>query len=1211
MRTKILFPAFLFVLFLFVGYFLDLHFQNQKQHSLFKNFQNEIFKKEKELEKNLVELKKLDQQKCFDFFSKENIFEKKGFVFLVYKNDSLISWSDNSISVSEKFDSSIFNKQIYLFKNAWCRIRKISDKNTEIIGLTLIKREYHYKNEYLKNDFQKNFSNDIQAEITVQKNKYAIYSNHGQFLFSLQFDKSSDISSFQENLLNLIYLISFLFLVISLYYLNHSIKFLIIKKWSLYLFFIELFFIVFLSLHYHFPEIFFKLKIFNSFYFASSELLLSLGHVLVYSIVFSAFSILFFKKNQSENFPKEFSRNAGMIYGLSLFLIIYFLFGVLIFLFETLIINSQISLDFNNIFSLTGFSYLILFIFSINIFSFVFVAFSICKKCFNQFSTKEYLIYALISFIIVCIGSYFLKFDTIYFLLPLLLIAVHFLFFKKNISFFSFANIFFYLVLFSIFMTIFLNNKNNIKEKQYRNILAEKLSVDRDPMAEFLFNEIEKEIKIDKFLLNFLNKKWIDDNKIIHYLQKKYFDDYWLKYNIQITICEATDSLYVKPDNIKMPCAHYFSSRILHNAIETDYKNLYFIDDPSGRKWYLASIDLNNKDSLLTIYFDIVPKYVPTDLAYPQLLVDQKAKVFSLPQNYSYAKYINGKLINQVGKFYYNHQLSSYNLSSNKIQFFNSDGFNHMYYKDDETTDLLISKPQITCLGYIAPFSFLIIFLSIFFCFYFIILKYPFRFNKTDISFKNRLQISFISIIIVSFLLIGVTSVIYIIKLNENKNDETINEKAHSVLIEVEHSLSNVDVITPEMFDYVNGLLFKLSNVFFTDINLYDLNGNLIATSRPKIFEEGLISSKMDPSAYFQLMFKKNTTFTHQEKIGELQFVSTYIPFRNDKNKTVAFINLPYFAKQNELRDEISSFISTFINIYFLLISIAVAITLLVSTYVTRPLELIKEKISKLSFGKKNSKIEWTQHDEIGNLIKEYNRMVDELSFRAELLAKSEREGAWREMAKQIAHEIKNPLTPLRLNIQNIYKAWKDKSPDLDIRFERFNKTTIEQIDALSAIASEFSDFAKISSEKKQNVCLNKIIQSAIDLYKDSSSIHISFFVYEDYYVLADKDHLLRVFNNLIKNSVQALDSRTDGKIDIQINSEQSTFIIQIKDNGSGIPEDQKDKIFSFNFTTKTSGMGLGLAMVKSIVENHDGKIWFNSDSTNGTIFYISLPKYS
>jgi nitrogen fixation/metabolism regulation signal transduction histidine kinase len=401
----------------------------------------------------------------------------------------------------------------------------------------------------------------------------------------------------------------------------------------------------------------------------------------------------------------------------------------------------------------------------------------------------------------------------------------------------------------------------------------------------------------------------------------------------------------------------------------------------------------------------------------------------------------------------------------------------------------------------------------------------------------------------------------------------------------------------------------KFSNVFFSDINLFDPAGRLIGTSRPEIFEKGFIAPLINNIAYSNLRYSHNILFIHDEAIGSLQYSSAYLPFYNNQNILLGYINLPYFAKQDDLKREISTFLMAFINVYVFLVIIGFFVALIVSNYITRPLRLLTFRLGKITFGKSNDKLEWNRKDEVGRLVEEYNRKIDELARSAEMLAQSERESAWRELSRQIAHEIKNPLTPMKLSVQYLQKSWEEKPEDWDNRLSRFTSTMIEQIDSLSFIASEFSDFARMPDPANELLDLNEIITSTVNLYKNISHIQlINESEGSPAYIFADRKQMMRVFTNLFNNSVDAIGRDNEGVIQVNVKTLENEHVIVITDNGSGIPPDQAGKIFQPNFTTKSGGMGLGLAIVKNIILGSGGTIDFQSEPGKGTVFTISFP---
>jgi nitrogen fixation/metabolism regulation signal transduction histidine kinase len=430
-------------------------------------------------------------------------------------------------------------------------------------------------------------------------------------------------------------------------------------------------------------------------------------------------------------------------------------------------------------------------------------------------------------------------------------------------------------------------------------------------------------------------------------------------------------------------------------------------------------------------------------------------------------------------------------------------------------------------------------------------------------------------------------------------------------MVEVEEKLGEADSLTNRQKELMNYYLVKFSNVFYTDINLYKTNGTLFATSRPEVFINGLLNEFMPYEVFEVLTLKHKSEYIHQESIGNLKYLSAYVPFRNYKNKVLAYLNLPYFAKQHALEEELANFYVALINIYVLIFVLSIILAVIFANYLSAPLRLIKSTISKLQIGKTNELIEWQTNDEIGELIKEYNKKVIELEKSARLLAKSERESAWREMAKQVAHEIKNPLTPMKLSIQHLQRIAAGIDANVKEKIDKTANILIEQIDTLATIATEFSNFAKLPDPHLEKIDVIKIAKDCSLLFEEQKAKIelINKTNNPSIFIRADKDQMIRIFNNLIKNAIQSVKPDKTPEIKIEISEQNNEIVIAVKDNGEGIPVEKQAKIFEPNFTTKTAGMGLGLAMVKSFVETFNGKIWFTSTEGKGTTFYMSFPK--
>jgi nitrogen fixation/metabolism regulation signal transduction histidine kinase len=472
-----------------------------------------------------------------------------------------------------------------------------------------------------------------------------------------------------------------------------------------------------------------------------------------------------------------------------------------------------------------------------------------------------------------------------------------------------------------------------------------------------------------------------------------------------------------------------------------------------------------------------------------------------------------------------------------------------------------------------------------------------------------KIQIVLISLVFISLLAFGWGSGIFVSNQYNQYTNDVIREKLSSVETEVRAKLGNYD----QLFIDVNGsmaqyYLQKFARVFFTDINLYDANGYLLATSRPKVFNQGLISEQMNPEAFKNMKYAQKSEFVHRENIGNLVYSSAYKPFYNNNGKKLAFINLQHFGQQSEFENQIQKFLVAIVNVFILLLAVSIILAIFISNWLTAPLRILQESFSSVRFGIHNEPILYNKQDEIGALVKDYNSKLEELEFTAQQLARSERESAWREMAKQVAHEIKNPLTPMKLSVQQLLRTYNPKDTKMEEKFQRVAASIIEQIEALTNIANEFSSFAKMPVPMESRIELTALIKSVVEVFSLEGHSDIELFCDEKIFINADKDQMIRVFNNLIKNATQAIPQHQEGQISIQIQRIENKVKIAVSDNGIGIEKSKWNKLFVPYFTTKSTGTGLGLAMVKQILESHQGVIDFETHPGEGTTFYVELP---
>jgi nitrogen fixation/metabolism regulation signal transduction histidine kinase len=400
-----------------------------------------------------------------------------------------------------------------------------------------------------------------------------------------------------------------------------------------------------------------------------------------------------------------------------------------------------------------------------------------------------------------------------------------------------------------------------------------------------------------------------------------------------------------------------------------------------------------------------------------------------------------------------------------------------------------------------------------------------------------------------------------------------------------------------------------IAEIHNVDVNLYNTSGSLTVSSQPLVYNKGILSRLMDPEAFYNMQSLRRIQHVQNEHAGRLSYLSIYVPLKDENRNVQGYINIPYFTSSRDLNQEISNFLVTLINLNAFIFLIAGVIAVFLTNRITRSFSWIGERMREINLGKHNEEISWTRKDEIGGLVSEYNKMVKKLEQSAVDMAKSEREGAWREMARQVAHEIKNPLTPMKLSIQYLQKAIDNNAPNVKELSSSVAGTLIEQIEYLSKIASEFSQFANIGNIRNEVFDVHETLHSLVLLHSLQDHAMVTWQPLPvKVMVSADRTQINRLFTNLLQNAIEAIPEEKQGEVILQEELRDGEVIISVQDNGGGIPEDMESKIFSPNFTTKTSGTGLGLAMCKGIVEQAKGRIWFDTRLGEGSIFYIALP---
>ncbi len=1216
-RRFIIKPLILFSVFLIVGFVSEkIIFNDNYQSTLINNFQKKFISKEKLATDVLNDLsgklESYDSLSEHTFYEKlkylDNIFEKEEISFLVFKNDNLIYWSDNIIGLN--FTDRKETNSIIKLPNSYNYFIEKNIGDLSVQAFILIKYNYKIQNVFLENSFAKSLNLPNNFKIVEENLEYSVpvKNNSGETVFSLQHTGSGPC------IYNLIFIpvfffiLSFIFLFILFYRLNSHLIHKNNSAKSLYL-------LIFLSAIYlimnkfQIPMSLYSLELFSPEYFAYTFLWTSLGEFLVFVSLILFWSINFSRSFDIPDLSKKIkSKRRALLFLFLLFSGLYLVF--IRFLIQVLIMNSGISFAVYRIEDLNF--YTVLGYLSLGIMFFSFTLFSArIIQIFRKYSkANEFLIIVLLVYILF--QSFFLFKNTEHLRLSIVFILVNLILFYTNkvkILTHKLSVTVILVFLFTLFTLFNVIDFVKIHENKIQETMALNLSSEHDPNAELFLKDIDVEICSDTNLVKMALKPF---ESIESYLIRNYFSGYFRDYDIQVTLCEKNDSLIITPENTTYQCVPFFDTLLATNGNEIQGTNFFFMENSTGHISYMGKYEIfpDTLTDPVTIFIELNSKLLSEGKGFPELLLPQNFPGNKFRNHFSFAKYHNGELVDRGGNFLYALSSSTYNFSEEPFSVLSFGGYEHVIYKKSINTYIVVSREEETIFDYLISFPYI-------FVFFFIMammanafaLKKSQFFNK-DKSLRSRIQLSIIGIVLTSLLIIGGGTIFYIISQYNTNHRKDLIDRINSVSLELEPSVYKLKNFDQQSLEILNIELIRISDVFKTDINIYDQFGYLVATSRPEIFEKGLVLPVMNKNAFKNMIVFNYPIFLDDEHIAEMNFMSAYLPIIDSEGNIAGYLNLPYFTREKEFRQEITTFILAFINIYVFLLLASIILAWFISSKITDPLKLIRENLRGVQLGKNPKPIHYKENDEIGILVSEYNHKVEELAASAELLARSERESAWREMAKQIAHEIKNPLTPMKLNIQFLQRSNPKSMEDYDEIVKKVTNTIIEQIDNLSTIANEFSNFAKMPKAHNEKFNLVQKLKEIIDLYDytGESEFVTDFNGCESIIVYADKEQFSRAMINLIRNAIQSIPEQKKGIIKIEIEKNTTYALIKVIDNGKGIPENLRDSIFMPNFTTKSSGAGLGLAITKNIVENFKGDIWFTSEIEKGSTFFISIP---
>lgn len=975
-----------------------------------------------------------------------------------------------------------------------------------------------------------------------------------------------------------------------------------------------------------------QFELFDPQIYGSNIIQRSLGDLLLNSIIFCWMLVFTWSKLhlQKDLTPKWSEVKRWSLAIIAVCLLIYSTF-VLSSVIRSIVADSKISFDVTNFFSLNFYTVVGFFVLAALSLSYYYLTQLLFRIIFPVLGKKRWLVYFAIAFS----GLVFLSIRSgdpkVLFYLPVLawLLLYTWLIDREGAILTRFriniAGILFWIAIFSVSIAAIMQQENRKAEWEKRKFYAQKLTVQTDPSSERLMNIALAYLDADFLEENFYR---FADSASSQFLRDSIRTGTYALYTESFdTKLLAFDSTGKSLWNDDATTFNALNTIVNQQSHRTTIEGLYYHEISFDKFVYITRRTVTNADGAVRGYLFILsnPRRFSTGEIFPELFRQYKE---NSPENspiYFYAVYSKGKLTDNFSHRYPFPTLMEDKRvwkGNNEFERRNNGVYDEMWYRATNQKVVIMARKRDTIIESITMFSY--IFCSFLFLVFLVqvisLLLKAFidreEFKKFfHFNIRNQVHSTIIFVSIFSFIIIGVATINFFKERYNRNNSDRLSRTMSIMVNEMEKRIGNFEESLSGGFyegdtsSRLSALVEEVADIHGVDVNVYDLHGNLRETSERDVYAKGIISKKMHPVAYYHLKRLNQVEHVQQESFADLPYLSVYAPVRDKDGEAYGYLSIPYFTSQPELNQEISNFIVTVINLNAFILLIAGLIALAITNRITRSFSVISDKMKDVNLSRVNEAIEWNRDDEIGDLVKEYNKMVSKLEDSAVALAKTEREGAWREMARQVAHEIKNPLTPMKLSIQYLQKSIDSNQPNVKELSGKVATTLVEQIDHLSKIAADFSQFANIGHTHAEHFDLHDVLRSLHDLY--TADEHIDFIwhpVNRDLPVYADRTQMNRLFTNLLGNAVDACRDGSACRIELIERVADGKIQIQVRDNGEGISPEMQPRIFIPNFTTKSSGTGLGLAMCKGIVEQTGGRIWFETEPGVGTSFYVELP---
>ncbi|WP_420582136.1 ATP-binding protein [Reichenbachiella sp.] len=1131
-----------------------------------------------------------------------------GIDFLVYnQKGKLVSWTNNILippleefilAPSEPLLSS--RQGEYLFKT----FDRITNEGAyKVVAFVPVRRVFDSSLRSFPGEYNREI---IPNNIEIGYGPNAIPITYkGKELFSVQWTGRSNYTPQANYLILLTVLLFFAGLYLMAYYLALRIK--ERKGFASGAIFLMMTFVFIrgIMIGAEFPSAYFRLGVFGRSTFRFEWFFSSLGDALLNVIALNL--ILVYVLAQKDNFQNWINKKWS--YSISYLTILsgYFAFYLFADTLQIILAHSQISLDITESLQFTVervFAYLLISLFAILYFLITYFGFEIFRHIDGnrrQF-LRLHLVCMLIAGVIlfrydnialVLIGNVVYQIVVFQFNLPANL---------KRLKFDSLNYLMLSAILLALTGSILIYRSYEKKETDRIRKFATYLQLDRDIDGEYLLSNLMSQIKNDLVINSKMINPQAQRKSIIQRIRRTYFNTYFNNYEIEISLFDEKGNAISSRHEGKTIID--LKRRYQSPAFATSYEDIYYDGrmDLQKRKKFVCFVELERYRNV-TGYLEIELrlKKFSGKRVLPQLLADRSQRSSN---DYDYAIYQEGNLIYKSGEFDYESIVNDEMLAKPQLYLsgIEEQGFYHLGAKSGAKS-ILISSPVYPGVNIISNFSFLFaLFLgvaSLIFLLNYLILPV----KMVQLSFSTKILLYSGASFIIPLVLVGV-AVMTSTDVSNRKEIDKSNLKKALVLTEDVNDYLSAFYSRQINKEQLENDLYQLAHLSGMDLNLYSKEGRLLTSSTPMIFESNIVSKFLVANAMDELILKNKESLILDESIGDFLYKTSYASVLSpETGELLGVLAAPYFASKNHLKRQQLQVFGNIINIFTFVFILSILIAYFIISKLTKPIVAIADRLHDTGFVQVNQPIEWETDDEIGTLVNEYNNMLSKLESTKVELARNEKEAAWREMAKQVAHEIKNPLTPMKLTIQHLHRILGEKEGD-----KKSLEILLSQIDTLDEIVTSFSHFAKMPTPEREPFDIRTILEKSIDLHVDKTidkELEEGTLI-----IMGDKKLFGRIFNNLILNAFQSMKTVEKPSLSVTMYHHDDKVRLEFKDRGEGIPMDIQDKVFIPNFSTKESGSGIGLAVAKRGIEHAGGDIWFETKEGVGTTFFIELPLY-